>query len=238
MIPEEQQDQAALYALGLLEPDETAVFEETLGANVELRALVRELREAAGDLALSVPTQTPPESLRRRILSEVALRTQQGAPMAQERSSLPWLPWAMAAALMVLCGLLAVDRARLQHKLAEMRAEDPLMQTVFFTLGPSEGGPAGAKATVAWQPGLQTGVIRITNLPAPEPGKDYQLWAVDAAHKDPISAGVIRVDKNGVAQIRFKPVEVAQQVKAFAVSLEREGGVPKKEGPILLAGTA
>jgi anti-sigma-K factor RskA len=81
-------------------------------------------------------------------------------------------------------------------------------------------------------------VIRITNLPAPALGMDYQLWAVDAAHKDPISAGVVRVDRNGVAQIRFKPIEMAQQVKAFAISLEREGGVPKKQGPILLAGTA
>src|SRR5439155_8542710 len=68
--------------------------------------------------------------------------------------------------------------------------------------------------------------------------KDYQLWAVDAEHKDPISAGVVRVDKNGVAQIRFKPVEKAEHVKAFAISLEREGGVPKKKGPILLVGTA
>jgi anti-sigma-K factor RskA len=238
MIPEEQKDHAALYALGLLDPDETAAFEETLGANVELRALVRELREAAGDLALTVPAQTPPESLRRRVLSEVALRAERSAPMAPERSSLAWLPWAIAAILMVFCGLLALDRARLQRRVAEMRAEDPLMQTVFFTLTPSEGGPAGAKATVAWQPGLQTGVIRISNLPAPASGRDYQLWAVDAAHKDPISAGVVHVDKNGVAQIRFKTVEVAQQVKAFAISLEREGGVPKKEGPILLAGTA
>ena len=46
------------------------------------------------------------------------------------------------------------------------------------------------------------------------------------------------VDKNGVAQIRFKPVDRAAQVKAFAISLEREGGVPKKEGPILLVGTS
>jgi anti-sigma-K factor RskA len=112
------------------------------------------------------------------------------------------------------------------------------MQTTFFTLAPSAPAPADAKATVAWQPGRQSGVIRISNLPAPQPGKDYQLWAVDAAHTDPISAGVIRVDKNGVAQVRFKPVDRAEHVKAFAISLEREGGVPKKEGPILLVGTA
>ncbi len=111
------------------------------------------------------------------------------------------------------------------------------MQTTFYTLAPSAPAPADAKATVAWQPGRQSGVIRISNLPAPQPGKDYQLWAVDAEHKDPISAGIIRVDQNGVAQVRFKPVEKAEHVKAFAISLEREGGVPKKEGPILLVGT-
>ena len=147
-------------------------------------------------------------------------------------------PWAIAAILILFCGLLALDRARLQRELAEIRATDPLMHTIFFTLTPSGSAFADAKATVAWQPGRQTGVIRVSNLPAPQPGKDYQLWAVDAAHQDPISAGVVRVDQNGVAQIRFKPVEMAQQVKAFAISLEREGGVPKKEGPILLAGTA
>jgi anti-sigma-K factor RskA len=238
MIPEEQQDQAGLYALGLLEPDQTAAFELALSGNAELRALLRELREATGELALTVPAQTPPESLRRRVLSEIALRAQEPTPMAQERSSRVWVPWAIAAALLVFCGLLAIDRVRLQQKLTEVRAEDPLMQTVFFTLAPSEAGPAGAKATVAWLPGLQTGVIRITNLPAPASGRDYQLWAVDAVHKDPISAGVVRVDKNGVAQIRFKTVEMAQNVKAFAVSVEREGGVPKKEGPIVLVGTA
>jgi anti-sigma-K factor RskA len=238
MITEEQQDQAALYALGLLDLDEAAAFESELGASAELRNFVRELREAAGDLALSAPSQSPPASLKRRVMSEIVRKTEESAPISRRQPSFAWMPWAIAAILIVFCGLLALDRARLQRELAEMRTADPLMQTVFFTLTPSGSAPADAKATVAWQPGRQTGVIRITNLPAPESGGDYQLWAVDAAHKDPISAGVIRVDKNGVAQIRFKPVEMAQQVKAFAISLEREGGVPKKEGPILLAGTA
>jgi anti-sigma-K factor RskA len=238
MITQEQQDQAALYALGLLDLDEAAAFESELGASAELRNFVRELREAAGDLALSAPSQSPPASLKRRVMSEIVRETAESAPISRRRPSFAWMPWAIAASLIVFCSLLALDRARLQRELAKVRTADPLMQTVFFTLTPSGSAPADAKATVAWQPGRQTGVIRITNLPAPESGRDYQLWAVDAAHKDPISAGVIHVDKNGVAQIRFKPVEMAQQVKAFAISLEREGGVPKKEGPILLAGTA
>lgn len=235
MISEEQQDQAALYALGLLGADEDAAFESELRANAELRDLVRELREAAGGLALAAPSLLPPASLKQRIMGEVALETKRVVRMRS--LSFGWVPWAIAAALTVFCGLLAIDRVRLERQLAETRAADPLMQTTFYMLAPSAPAPADAKATVVWQPGRQSGVIRISNLPAPQPGKDYQLWAVDAEHKDPISAGVVRVDKNGVAQIRFKPVEKAEHVKAFAISLEREGGVPKKEGPILLVGS-
>ena len=238
MISEEQQDQAALYALGLLNPDEDAAFESQLSASAELRDLVRELREATGDLALTAPSRLPPASLKQRVMRDIGMEPERSAPIPTQRASFAWIPWALAAMLMLLCGVLALDRASLRRELTDARAADPLMQTIFFTLTPSESAPVDAKATVAWQPGRQSGVIRITNLPAPQPGRDYQLWAVDAAHKDPISAGVIRVDKNGVAQIRFKPVDTAQQVKAFAISLEREGGAPKKEGPILLVGTA
>jgi anti-sigma-K factor RskA len=237
MISEEQQDQAALYVLGLLEPHEVAAFESELNRNAELRDVARELREAAGSVALTAPPRTPPASLKQRIMREIAKTSEDRTIVPQRRAPLSWVPWAIAAALAVFCGLLALDRVRLERQLADIRAADPLMQTTFFTLAPSAPAPADAKATVAWQPGRQSGVIRISNLPAPQPGRDYQLWAVDAEHKDPISAGIVRVDKNGVAQVRFKPVEKAEHVKAFAISLEREGGVPKKEGPILLVGT-
>ncbi|HYY35136.1 MAG TPA: anti-sigma factor [Candidatus Binatia bacterium] len=237
MISEKQQDQAALYVLGLLEPREAAAFESELSANAELRDIASELREAAGSVALTAPPRTPPASLKQRIMREIARKTEDRTVVPLRRAPIGWVPWAIAAALAVFCGLLAFDRVRLERQLADIRAADPLMQTTFFTLAPSAPAPADAKATVAWQPGRQSGVIRISNLPVPQPGKDYQLWAVDAEHKDPISAGIVRVDKNGVAQIRFKPVEKAERVKAFAISLEREGGVPKKEGPILLVGT-
>ena len=237
MISEEQQDQAALYVLGLLQPGEAAAFESELTTNPELRDIARELREAAGSVALTAPPRTPPASLKQRIMREIAMKTEEPTLESTQRAPFGWVPWAIAAALAVFCGLLALDRVRLERQLADIRAIDPLIQTTFFTLAPSAPAPSDAKATVAWQPGRQSGVIRISNLPAPQPGKDYQLWAVDAEHKDPISAGVVRVDKNGVAQVRFKPVEKAEHVKAFAISLEREGGAPKKEGPILLVGT-
>ena len=266
MISDELHDQAALYALDLLAGDERAAFERELSASAELRDAVRDLREAAADVAIDIPQRMPSAALKQRVLREVALEKQRGVADESARTGgSTWLPWAIAAALAIFCGILFADRARVrrelastqsetsrvqselaqaqsetsrvQRELADARAKDPLQTTAVYALAPSGPAPAEAKATVAWDPETQTGVIRIAKLPPPGPGRDYQLWAVDAAHKDPVSAGIVKVNPDGSAEIRFKPVDVAQQVKAFAISLEREGGVPKAEGPILLVGT-
>src|SRR4029078_4819306 len=137
MISEEQHDQAALYALGLLGADEDAAFESELRANAELRDLIRELREAAGDLALTAPSLRPPASLKQRIMGEIATETKRVVPMPTPRASFGWIPWAIAAGLAVFCGLLALDRVRLERQLTDVRTADPLMQTTFVALAPS-----------------------------------------------------------------------------------------------------
>ena len=111
MISEEQQDQAALYALGLLGADEDAAFESELRANAELRDLVRELREAAGDLALTAPSLLAPASLKQRIMGQITVETERVVPMPTQRASFGWIPWAIAAALAVFCGLLGDGQA-------------------------------------------------------------------------------------------------------------------------------
>jgi anti-sigma-K factor RskA len=238
MIPDDLQDQAALYALGALDAGETAAFEAALSGNMELRAMVREMREASADLARNVPPQQPPAELKRRVLREIALEKQAGAPARQQAPSFNWLPWAIAALFLGFCGLLALDRARLQRELADARAADPLAQAMLVALISPTGDHPDAKANVAWQPDRQSGVITINNMPPAAEGHDYQLWAVDANHPDPINAGIIHVEANGVTRVRFKPDKDASQIKAFAISLERAGGVPKREGPIVMIGNA
>ena len=73
MISEDQQDQAALSALGLLDDDERAEFERALAVNPELRALADELRESAASLALAADLETvqPPAELKARLLAKV-----------------------------------------------------------------------------------------------------------------------------------------------------------------------
>lgn len=233
MIPEDRQDMAALYVLGSLDANEAAEFEGAVRNDAELRALVNDLRDGAAALALTAPARRPSPELKQRILREIAAEKSSGLRTGARSTS--WLPWATAALFMIFCGLLVYDRAQTRRELNEVRAHDPLTQMNFATLAPQKDAPPEAKAVVAWQPSEQTGVIRVSGLPV-VPGKDYQLWAVDADHKDPVSAGILHIDPNGVASIRFKPVAEARHVKAFAISLEREGGVPKAEGPILLVG--
>lgn len=238
MIADEQQEQAALYALDLLSAEEAAAFERQLAANSELETLTRELRDVAGSIALSLPqVRVPSAVLKNRIMQQLATDASRATtatkiitpPVSAFRT---WAPWAIAAAFMIFCGALALDRAKLSDRLARERAQEPTL----VALAPSEDGPQKAQGIVAWNAERQTGTIKIQNLPVPARGKDYQLWAVDGEHKDPISAGIVHVEAGETVQVEFKPRASAHSVKAFAISLERAGGVEKKEGPILLAG--
>ena len=243
MIAEEKQDLAALYLLGSLDANEAAAFEAAMRDDAELGGFVNELRETVGSVALSAPDQPAPAGMKNRVLAAIAAETHtEPSDSSGARAITPhpmsWLPWAIAALFFVSLGAVFYDNMQLRREIAQMRGTDPLMQTNFVTLAPMKGAPADAKAMVAWQPDRQSGVIHIKGLPAAEKGKDYQLWVVDAEHKDPIDAGMIHVEQDGSAQVRFKPADAAHKVKAFALSLERKGGVPKREGPILLIGNA
>ncbi len=243
MIADEQQDRAALYVLGILDTDDLPAFESAM-RDAELRALVDELQEAAGAIAFGAAEESAPAQAKDRVLGAIAAEARgQRTDALGEKIITPhpmaWLPWAIAALLFISLGGLLYNDVRLRREIADMSARDPLMQTKFVALAPAKGAgaPEDAKATVAWESDKQSGVIRISGL-TPREGRDYQLWAVDAEHKDPINAGVIHVDEDGTAQVRFQPTNAAHKVKAFALSVERKGGVPKREGPILLIGNA
>lgn len=239
MIPDELQDQAALYVFGALDASEAAAFEEALARDTELRDLVRQLRDSVGAMAYAAPAVPPPAGLRERILHQISAATKlTSLPRGRRSTRIPWLPWAIAAALALFCGVLAIDRAHLQYALTAARSADPLAGATVVPLATTPAATAASKGSVVWRQDRQSGVIKLSNMPAPDPGKDYQLWIVDAEHKDPISAGIVRVNDKGVAELRFKPVANANHIKAFAISVEREGGVPKKEGPIVMVGTA
>jgi hypothetical protein len=94
----------------------------------------------------------------------------------------------------------------------------------------------GATARAFWSRtrGL---VFTASNLPAPPPGRAYQLWVL-TAQPAPISAGMLSIDANGRVTARFDtPLDLPRPV-AMAVTLEPEGGVPAPTGEKYLVGLA
>jgi len=115
------------------------------------------------------------------------------------------------------------------------RAED-LARLKITPLAPPTDGTDGAQAVVVWDAEQQAGLLSVETLPATADTRDYQIWITDPAYPDPVNGGVFHQAVDGKAVLAFKPDRPVTKPTAFALSVEKQGGVPKAEGPILLRG--
>jgi anti-sigma-K factor RskA len=118
----------------------------------------------------------------------------------------------------------------------QLRQSEDLTRLKVTALASLAGNTKEAQAIAVWNPAQQTGLLTIEKLPAIAATQDYQIWIVDPAYPNPVNGGVFQVDADGRVTLGFKPDQPVTQVAAFAISLEKKGGVPKAEGPIVLLG--
>jgi anti-sigma-K factor RskA len=153
-----------------------------------------------------------------------------------------------------LRGELDTVRAELQAARAEAAATGVRLASLQQASNRSESAfavlvaPDVARIDLAGQPGQAPSasgrafwsrargmVFSATSLPAPPPGRTYQVWVVT---KDPapLSAGLVEPDAQGRVNAVFAtPATIAQPI-AVAVTLEPAGGVPAPTGPKVLVG--
>ena len=229
---EELAEQASLYVFGLLEGAEPAAFERRLESDDELRALVDELDEAAAAIAHHAPARPLPPELRARILSQAG---DANKVVAFPRPS-SWIPWALAACLALTCAYLVAESGGLRKRIARLEERDILSRVQIASLSSKLESAPNANAVVVWDEKKQRGILRVTQLPRNADDRDYQLWLVDPRYKDPVDGGVFHVANDGTLSVPFHPHEPVRAAQAFAISLERKGGVTKAEGPIVLLG--
>jgi anti-sigma-K factor RskA len=106
-------------------------------------------------------------------------------------------------------------------------------RTVTASLEPQEGGKGTGRVVVDAASGEAAIVLAgVTPLP---PGKTYELWAIRGG-KPPEPAGLFTVGPDGTVATRAARVERPEEVAAFAVSVEPEGGSTSPTGPIVLVG--
>ncbi len=132
---------------------------------------------------------------------------------------------------------LASAQTRIASLQGELKSQGDLANFKITTLASLLKNSPQAVAVAVWNPAKQEGVLKVDKLPALAADKDYQLWVVDPQYPNPVDGGVFTVDpQTGVAQVTFKGKQPVAAINAFAVTLERKGGVKKAEGPFVLLG--
>ncbi len=118
----------------------------------------------------------------------------------------------------------------------QLRDQQDLTRLKITALASLAGNTPEAQAIAVWDPARETGLLTVGNLPAIADNQDYQIWVVDPAYPIPVDGGVFKPGADGRAVLTFKGNKPIRTVAAFAISLEKKGGVPKAEGPIVLLG--
>lgn len=118
----------------------------------------------------------------------------------------------------------------------QLRKSEDLARLKVTALASLAGNTKQAQVIAVWDPEQQTGLLTMDRLPATGEGQDYQIWVVDPAYKNPVNAGVFHLATDGKIALPFKPDQPITQPAAFAISLEKKGGVAKAEGTIVLLG--
>ncbi len=281
-MTEQVQEQAALHALGILEPGEARLFEQKLAADASLRALKNEYEATAAELGALVKPLMPPADLKDRLMSVIEERSQfrrvSAVPTTALLNGVKWIMRGVAAALALSAVGLWTDRQNMESRATARQAEaqrtteklaaesqrafslesalknaeaqisqlknevvmlqekDAFARMQIATLQSNVSPYKQGVAVVVWDSEKHTGILKLEKMPPLDTKKDYQLWVVDPKNPVPVDAGVIQMDSKGFAKIDFKPVDAVSEAAKFAISVERKGGVPKAEGPIVFIG--
>jgi anti-sigma-K factor RskA len=240
---EQYADELALLAIGTLPEAERAALEEHLESCSQCRNELEQLRADAALLALSVEERQPPARARRRFLSAVTREPR----MRAIRGRRPWWVWqpAMAAVILVLAAALfwqqnrklRTELATVQQQMAhaqEMVEAFTSPEAVHVSLGPSPStrNPEGKAHYLPKKGAL---VFTASNLAPLPPQKTYELWLVPATGR-PVRAGVFKPDASGSAMVMMRKMPKGVVAKAFAVTVEPEGGTDTPTLPMVMVG--
>ena len=122
-----------------------------------------------------------------------------------------------------------------REQLASARDVDELLASPAVRVAELSGKkPAPqAHAMLAYDRSTGRAVVMATGLPPCPEGHAYQLWLI--ADNKPLPGGTFKTDAQGRARMsdRLPPNHAAP---TFAVTLEREGGVPAPQGDVFLLG--
>ena len=244
------------YALDAVDDDERLRVDAYLAQNASARAEVDELLESAAALALApVDDLTAPAGLWDRISQTIAdeqeseeLAVQPAAvavrdDLAARRSArssrrVRWMGF-LAAAAVVAVAVLATQVISLHHKLdtrvgeSDAAAAFSRAQHVSGARSVALAPPDGAEVARLVLLPDGNGYLKSDSMARLDAAHTYQLWAVTGTPANPvlISAGVLGPDPRAAA------FRTDSDVRGFAITVERSGGVAQSQQPAYASAT-
>jgi anti-sigma-K factor RskA len=247
----------ALYALGSLSGDEERLaLEKHLETCNPCRRELEQLRGDMGLLSLSTMGATPPARSRTRLMNAIASEPRRTEPQTVSPGRSWWYiaPWAVAAAMAIVAGILWSSEAALkgqmatlQSSLSEQQQELVRAREVVATLTAPEAQQVTlVAAKTPPQPHGKAFYLRSTgrliflasNLPPLPAEKIYELWLIPTSGS-PVAAGLFRPDSHGGAAVLNPPLSPGLEARTFAVTLEPATGsheAPRGQAVIVGAG--
>ena len=245
-----------LYALGALPETEASAVKAHAAGCAECAA---KLAEALGDvavLALAAEQEAPPARVKEKLFVRIAAERTTGGQrkiVGEPKRPRPiWWNWVLVpatAVLAIFCVGLYRENRTLTGELQEARRMAASFErerlhvmglvnalsakdTETIRLASTKDGFPGSGALVRYNKRLGK-VIYSADLPELPPGRVYQMWLVPTSGEAPISAGTFTPDGSKTWDAQ---VPANSEAKAFAVTVEPQGGVPKATGKIILLG--
>jgi hypothetical protein len=231
-------DAAGAWVLGALDDDEAGRFAAHLEVCALCRDEVEQLRIAVDALPLAAPQVSPPPELKARLMAVVdsEARERRGGAEGAERPRRPsplvaWLrglaarpSLAAAAAVLLLVAGGAIGYAlrggggeRLSARVIPMKVDAARLRGASASIVETAGG-------------LE---VRVRNMPAPPPGRVYQVW-LQHDGRAPSPDAVFTVDRAGRGAGGV--LGAAQGADAVLVTDEPPGGSRAPSRPPVLTG--
>ena len=191
MADDQFEEQAIGHLLGELDVNGEISFQEELARRgAPGNAMLREFREALGELALAVAPADPPPSLRARVLWSIGAPV--AAPDAPQAAPRTFWIWAVAALMAAVAVGLGVWAGRLADERDNLREDLELVGAAGSTARELRGTASlpDASARVFLAAGTGQGVLLAHGLPALASDRVYALWTMDhGAPGRPVSSG-------------------------------------------------